>query len=143
MIVPEQRQMAIQLIDEARIAGARLAPACQEIGITERTFRRWKTATHDRRVDRINPEIAVRRRLSKQEKLRIINTCNEARFASIPPSQIVPMLADEDTYIASESSFYRVLKEFALNARRGRTQTRHKPAKPKELRVNGPGRGYS
>jgi putative transposase len=33
------------------------------------------------------------------------------RFGSLPPSQIVPLLADEGRYLASESSFYRVLRQ--------------------------------
>jgi hypothetical protein len=31
-------------------------------------------------------------------------------YASLPLSQIVPKLADEGRYIASESTFYRTLK---------------------------------
>ena len=34
----------------------------------------------------------------------------ESRFQSLPPSQIVPTLLDEGRYIASVSSYYRVLK---------------------------------
>ncbi|PSY40361.1 hypothetical protein C7B19_26835 [Escherichia coli] len=35
---------------------------------------------------------------------------NSPEFASLPPNVIVPTLADRGTYIASESTFYRVLK---------------------------------
>jgi putative transposase len=35
---------------------------------------------------------------------------NEPAYAALSPSKIVPKLADEGRYIASESSFYRVLK---------------------------------
>ncbi|MGO1357157.1 IS3 family transposase [Alkalibacterium gilvum] len=40
----------------------------------------------------------------------------------MPPSQIVPMLADEGIYIASESTFYRVLHKYDEQHHRGRSQ---------------------
>ncbi|WP_440864286.1 hypothetical protein [Symbiopectobacterium purcellii] len=45
--------------------------------------------------------------------------CHEPRFASLPPSQIVPVLADEKRYIASESTFYRVLRRAGETTHRG------------------------
>ena len=42
--------------------------------------------------------------------------------ASLTPHQIVPKLADEGTYLASESTFYRVLKAAGLGQRRGRSK---------------------
>jgi len=47
---------------------------------------------------------------------------NEPRFASVPPARIVPMLADEGVYLASESSFARVLRADGQNAHRGRAK---------------------
>lgn len=47
---------------------------------------------------------------------------NQPEFQSLPPSQIVPKLADRGIYIASESSFYRVLKEYNQQHHRGRTK---------------------
>jgi hypothetical protein len=41
--------------------------------------------------------------------LRILLTCNEPKYADLPPGQIVPDLADQGIYIGSERSFYRVL----------------------------------
>lgn len=46
--------------------------------------------------------------------------CNQPEYKSLPPSQIVPRLADYGEYIASESSFYRVLREVDQIHRRGR-----------------------
>ncbi|CAM4393030.1 hypothetical protein SHLI107390_13670 [Shewanella livingstonensis] len=62
-------------------------------------------------------------KLSDDEEKLILATSNEARFTSLPPSQIVPTLLDEGVYIASESSFYRVLKANAQLNRRGRSQS--------------------
>lgn len=48
----------------------------------------------------------------------------------MPPCQIVPTLADKGVYIASESSFYRVLKQNQQLTRRGR-QRAPSHSKPK------------
>ena len=55
---------------------------------------------------------------------------NEERFASMPPCQIVPALADKGTYIASESTFYRVLREEKMQNHRGRSQEPGRHGKP-------------
>ena len=55
---------------------------------------------------------------------------NEPEFAALPPSQIVPMLADRDDYIASESSFYRVLRRLNMVHHRGRSNARKNTSKP-------------
>jgi putative transposase len=49
-------------------------------------------------------------KLSEEERAQILTVANGPEFASLPPSQIVPTLADEGEYLASESTFYRVLK---------------------------------
>ena len=36
---------------------------------------------------------------------------NSDEFKDLPPSQIVPRLADADQYVASESTMYRLLCE--------------------------------
>lgn len=60
--------------------------------------------------------------LSPQERQAILEVANEPRFADVPPARIVPMLADEGVYLASESSFVRVLRAHGQNARRGRAK---------------------
>ncbi len=55
---------------------------------------------------------------------------NSVEYRNLPPSQIVPRLADKGIYIASESSFYRILKKAELSAYRlnSRPRTNVKPA---------------
>lgn len=122
MIPLEDRRKVSALIDEAHAAGARLKPACEEAGIELRTLQRWKAdeglVVGDRRplVERPTPAHA----LSAEERDAILATANEPRFADMPPSRIVPMLADAGTYIGSESSFYRVLRQHRQAGHRGR-----------------------
>jgi putative transposase len=47
---------------------------------------------------------------------------NAPRFASTPPARIVPALADEGVYVASEASFHRVLRDHGQMRRRGRAR---------------------
>jgi putative transposase len=60
--------------------------------------------------------------LSQAEIKEIIKVSNSKDFADLPVSQIVPKLADQGKYIASESTFYRVLEEEKLNTHRAKTK---------------------
>jgi transposase InsO family protein len=55
---------------------------------------------------------------------------NEPRFADMPPARIVPALADEGVYVASESGFHRVLRDHGQTRRRGRTRPPRAPRPP-------------
>src|SRR3954465_14966053 len=120
----EDRQTLLHAIEDARAAGARLAPACALAGIDPRTAQRWQTgdrlARGDRRPDAERPTPS--HALTAAERARIIAVANEPRFAETPPARIVPALADEGTYLASESSFHRVLRAHGQMNRRGRAQ---------------------
>jgi putative transposase len=56
----------------------------------------------------------------------------------LPPTQIVPALADEGRYIGSESTFYRVLKERGQVNPRGRAKVRVTPTAPTTHIAKGP-----
>lgn len=77
-------------------------------------------------------------KLSLQERAKIIAITNSNEFAHLPPSQIVPRLADQQLYIASESSFYRVLKAEKQLTHRGKSSPRkhHKPPMRSATRAN-------
>lgn len=130
--------MAITLIDEAISVGARCHKACEVIGITCRTLRRWRSV--DTLLDRRQQPTARHHThaLSGAEKARILALCNSPEHQSLPPSQIVPRLADLGVYIASESSFYRVLKAHGQLNRRGRAQPPRQVPAPKAWVATGP-----
>ncbi len=136
---PDRRKL-VELIDEAMAAGARRAAACGELCLHPHTLARWRDPEGGIREDgrplALRPEPA--NKLSDEERARIIATCAQPEFASLPPSQIVPMLADEGTYIASESSFYRVLRDHGQNHRRGRARTPTKRKPPASFEAKGP-----
>jgi putative transposase len=123
MISDSDRRRAVELIDEARASGARLKPACDVIKISVRTYERW-TETGTVKVD--GRPLATRPKpvnsLSDEERAAIIETVNLPKYASAPPSQIVPDLADNGVYIGSESTFYRILHNNNLQKHRGRSR---------------------
>ena len=121
----------IALIEETREAGARLSQACRVLEISARSLQRWRE-DGELKADGRQAAGAQREpsnKLSEQERRQILDTANEPEFAHMPPSQIVPTLADRSLYIASESSFYRVLREANQLAHRGKAKppTRRRP----------------
>jgi len=128
-----QRQQIIGLVDEAVDSGARRSNACEVIGLSVRTLQRWRDTGQvqvhaDQRPTAKRP--APAHQLSEAERQRIITVCNQPEYAHLPPSQIVPKLADLGVYIGSESSFYRVLKAHDQVQHRGSTQAPRKRATP-------------
>lgn len=132
MIKHSDRITIVNLINEARCAGARLNPACEVAGISERTYQRWigekDTIKADARPCAKRPE--PKNKLSKEEYNRVIDVVNLPEFADLPPSQIVPALADSGEYIASESTMYRILRNEKMQHHRGRSKTPEKTPKP-------------
>lgn len=123
MISTPDRRKTVVLINKARHDGARLAPACQVAGISARTYQRWRedgTVKPDQRPRAQRPEPA--NKLSTEERQRVLEICHQPEYASLPPGQIVPRLADQGHYIASESSFYRILHEADEQHHRGRSR---------------------
>jgi len=113
--------MIIALVDEAVKSGARQGKACEILRVSPRTLQRWKddrTPIADQRPTAARPE--PKNKLTQEEKELVLQTINEPEYASKPPSQIVPALADKGVYIASESTFYRVMREANEQHYRGR-----------------------
>ena len=148
MIQPQDRRMALEFITEAVGAGAGQEKACKVLGLNERTVRRWRrqlgtgNGLKDRRGERSEACVQANR-LTEKEKARIIQVCNQEENRSLAPSQIVPKLADEGVYIASESSLYRVLRKAGQLQRRGRTKVPRAIIKPKGYKAQAPNQVWS
>ncbi|MNZ37127.1 hypothetical protein D3C78_545690 [compost metagenome] len=97
--------------------------ACKELGVPLRTLQRWTEEDVMRADARTTVTRPVpRNALSPVEREAILAVCNSPEYAHLPPSQIVPLLADEGRYLASESTFYLVLYAADQQHRRGRSQ---------------------
>ncbi len=140
--------MAIDLIEEAVTAGARRHKACEVLEIDVRTLQRWEKALKAREelTDRRKAAATERtpaNKLSEAEREAILAISNRTEYQSLPPSQIVPRLADEGEYLASESTFYRVLREADRVHRRGRASAPRTVAKPQGYVATGPNQVWS
>ncbi len=143
MIGLEDRQNLARDIEAAHQGGARLRLACEVAGIDVRTLQRWKAhlglVAGDGRPDAARPTPA--HALTPAERQQILHVANEPRFADMPPARIVPALADDGVYIASESSFQRVLRAHGQTRHRGRAKaprqsrppTTHVATAPRQL----------
>ena len=124
MILIADRRSLAQDIQIARDAGARLEQVCEIAGINARTLQRWHAreglTKGDGRPSAVRP--TPRHALSAAERAALVSVANEARFCAVPPARIVPMLADEGVYLASESTFTRVLRAHGQTAHRGRAK---------------------
>ncbi len=135
----EQRKDIMNLYNEAVTSGARQAPVCQIIGLTPKTIQRWcKTdeLSSDKRKTR---DFVPLNKLSEAERQEIIDTANLSEFREKTPNQIVPVLAERGIYIASERTFYRVLKAEKQLAHRHKVKPSVKRHKPRALCATGPG----
>ncbi|ANB01569.1 transposase [Ectothiorhodospira sp. BSL-9] len=142
MISTADRRKTVELIDQARAKGARLTPACEVAGICARTYQRWTAQDNlgeDRRpfADRPRPANA----LSPEEEQAILDVCNRPEYASLPPDQIlVRLLDEEDRYLASVSTFYRVLRRHGQVAHRGRAKAPRRSKPPTTHQAHAPNR---
>jgi putative transposase len=110
----------MQLIDEAVQQGARRARACEQVGISVRSVQRWREAPQDGRT--LVRREAPANKLSEAERQAVLDAANRPGYGSLTPHQIVPKLADQGVYLASESTFYRILKAAGQGQRRGRAR---------------------
>jgi transposase InsO family protein len=131
------------MVAEAGVQGARQARACAVIGVSARTVQRWQKDGEqgiDGRVARVQaPDNA----LTELERKRILAIANSPEFGQLSPSQIVPRLADQGTYVASESSFYRVMRAQRLIQHRHATRPVQERSKPRALSATAPNQLYS
>lgn len=136
MTLVSEREQLIEWINEAVATGARRRLACDEVGISLRTLQRWMNGDRvkaDARTTCVRPEPG--NKLSALERQQVLDACNSPEYAQLPPSQIVPHLADKGIYIASESTMYRVLKAQDQCHRRGRAQAPGKHKTPTSYRA--------
>lgn len=132
----EERAEINMLIVEAIVSGSRKSKACEIIGITVRTYQRWrKDARADRR--KLNNRKQANAFTDEEKKL-VKDTCCAPEYRNQTPNEIVPRLAEKGIYIGSESTMYRILREEDLLAHRAHSKVRSKNKKPDEFKATGP-----
>lgn len=108
--------MILAALSDAQQAGARLDSACQVIGLSARTIQRWKRHpdVDDRRC---GPRHRPGNALSAREEAQVLALMTSAVYGHLSPKQLVPRLADEGRYLASESTMYRLRRRLGWGAR--------------------------
>lgn len=137
-----ERGQVMTLVAEAIAAGARQGPACAAICLSERTLQRWQSdkLRGDQRPTRLQ---APQNKLGELEREHLLKVVNSDEFGHLPPSQIVPRLADRGQYIASESTFYRVLRAENQLKHRGAERPAQRRHKPRALSATAPNQLFS
>lgn len=142
MTLPAARADIIVMVAEAVTAGARQCRACGIVGLSLRTLQRWQVAgiVPDGRTTRVQEP---RNQLTEPEREQILAIANSVEFGQLPPSQIVPRLADQGIYVASESTFYRVMRDANMVKHRQPARAPQERSKPRAICATGPNQLYS
>lgn len=146
MISLEQRLNILKWVDEAVASGALRARACAVLGLTTRTLQRWVQAPAgaavgppscraDARPQRVQRPA---NQFTDAERAALLAAANEPEFGALPPSQIVPRLADAGRYLGSESTLYRLLRQTSQLVHRRPERRAHPRSTPRALSATAP-----
>lgn len=119
----DNRNQILEMVKTAVDSGCHQHKACDVVEITPRTYQRWRLAPEAGDL-RCGPLKEPGNKLTEFERAQVIKIATSAEFCDKSPHQIVPVLADRGEYVASESSFYRFLKEVELLNHRGKSKPR-------------------
>jgi putative transposase len=86
---------------------------CSALGIPRASFYRMINKSDKPKLKRVSP-----RKLSEKEEKQIYNILVSERFQDMAPSEIYYTLLDENHYLCSERTMYRILKKYQLNQQR-------------------------
>jgi putative transposase len=134
--------MILAAVSEAQASGARLVAACQVAGISARTVERWRARPggEDRRR---GPHQAPTNALTMAEQAQVLAVMTSPRYARLSPKQLVPQLADEGLYLASESTMYRLQRRHGLRSAKRSTQRSHVTRSTTVHQATGPNQVWS
>lgn len=134
--------MITKLLTDAVAAGATQAGACHVLGISETTIQDWRKQP-DGADRRKGPKQPPKNKLTAAEQQEVRALLTSPEFRDLPPSQIVPRLADRGIYLASESTMYRILRAEKMQHHRGASRAPTKRHRPRELRATGKNQVWS
>ena len=99
-------------------AGRRIEPTCAALGLSR--------ATYYRSLQPPKPVLprTSHRALSDVERGVVLETLHEPRFADLAPAQVHAALLDEQTYLCSQRTMYRIL-DANQEVKERRNQVRH------------------
>jgi len=69
---------------------------------------RWRQQQDGGDDRRQGPKTVPGNKLSEREERRLLQTLTSPEYRDLSPRQVIPALAEQGTYIASEATAYRV-----------------------------------
>ena len=113
-------------------------PACAALEVCRSTLYRRRSPSTGQRQPRPTPA----RALSETERGEVFDTLCSERFVDRSPAEVVATLLDEEVYLCSERTMYRVLaSEVPVQERRA--QRTHPEYKKPELMATAPNQVWS
>ncbi len=130
----EEKQAILDFVNFYVLLGiVRLSVMCRYIGVSERTIQRWNLNGVD--DYRKGAPKRVVRKLSEDEREEIYRISCSAEYSDLNLHEIYNSLLDKGIYLASESSFYRILRENNAITHRRETKEGTSRKRPDELRA--------
>ena len=102
-----------------------IAAACGAVGLPRATYYRHRPEQGGA-PEESEPRPKPARALSDDERQVVLDMLHEPRFVDLPPTEIYAQLLDEEQYLCSVRTMYRILKENE-EIRERRRQTTHPP----------------
>ena len=116
------------------------APACTAVGVSRATLYRHRLAAESPRPKRPRP--TPPRALSAEERQVVLGELHSERFVDRAPAEVYATLLDEDCYLCSIRTMYRLLSD-SQEIRERRDQLRHPQYHKPELLATGPNQVWS
>lgn len=134
MMSKQDKQEVLNFVNFYVILGiVRLTVLCKHIGISDRTIQRWnQNGVEDKRK---GAEKHVARKLSEKECDEIYCVACSSEYKDMNPHEVYNSLLDKGIYLASESSFYRILRNRKALTHRTETKEGTSRKKPDELKA--------
>lgn len=114
-----------------------VSAACEALGVPRSSFYRSQQPKKEPA-----PRPAPERALNQEERVRVRETLNSERFLDLAPREVYASLLDEDVYLCSWRTMYRILDEYE-QVRERRNQLRHPVYSKPELLATGPNQLWS
>jgi putative transposase len=114
-----------------------VAPACHALGVNRASYYRWQTPPSAR-----PPRPRPARALADDERRRVLDVLDSERFMDKTPREVYAELLDENTYLCSVRTMYRILAEHG-QVRERRDQRRHPTYVKPELVARKPNQVWS
>ncbi len=134
--------MILALVDRGVAANATQQEVCAVIGVHHRSVQRWalRPGLDDRRA---GPHTVPRNKLSNSETRELLQVLNSPELRNLSPRLVVPLLADQGIYLASESTMYRVLKAAGQLKHRSLSKPPTRRHRPQEHTATGKNQVWS